>query len=749
MIHSFNSRTKKGAVPVHIPVLILLYTIVFLMVFEFIMLFWLQSSLNTAAQQIAVKASTNNKLGSDEVEERCKLAAAEVNAMPPGYNKKVRDNYISAVSTGQAKYAEFNEITEAASGVTVRQRLIGLGIETPASFFGSSSGSQFSGCVALRNPATNQITYYTVVHCAGCWPVILKRMYMNADGGNFGSGGWLEGRGASIGTVGGSVGQREAIKLNQSLLSSGVRPFVFCSTDDCGVTGATSQTTLINSSKNCLPFTAGTSRPDESSTILGTNSYAVDQTPNSRKGEVSDACPDSNCSCPTNITNTNSSDCTGNNTNFPGIAKIYNCGDIDPLILIGLKYSSMGRDAYGRNLTASKPAKTVNDVDYLGNADRYFFVKTQEHPRSGGIELSNMSGEITDLDGSGSSVIIRRKTASNEDVQVSCRNGSQSVRKWKGPYEDSSFDATTKVIKPDLVQKEQDDAANLAGNGAKTVNSLSSALDQLIPYNSVCSICDPGSSQCGQYGTCKDKSTIQEASVTMRGQWWTNTSFYKLNPLLFQIQCKYRRDCKERHCCKDAEPAELIAYCGKRTVDFGGANNTIAHSHSCVVGGVTRYCENSWAYKAVPSGDLPGYTFATTLHDSSHIPVPGGFPECSNGNLKGECCAPQVCTDPSDPACIPKSSCCPEGGRYVKISGKGYCVAAGVGGPIMGCCGVCDEFCSEAAHYPVELTPPPCCGNQRTPCTGKYCPVISVAEPRGGYGKDYVYKNGDKISCSP
>jgi hypothetical protein len=78
-------RSSKGAAPpVQIPILLFVYTIIFLIVLEFSMLFWLQSSLNTAAKQIAIKAATSGQFAVTDAAGRCAQAAQAVGIVFPG-----------------------------------------------------------------------------------------------------------------------------------------------------------------------------------------------------------------------------------------------------------------------------------------------------------------------------------------------------------------------------------------------------------------------------------------------------------------------------------------------------------------------------------------------------------------------------------------------------------------------------------------------------------------------------------------
>ena len=624
---SFFTRSLKGDVPVQIPILLFVYTIIFLVVIEIVMLFFLQSSLNTAARQIAILAGNNTKfpLTENGPALRCQEAVQKVGGVFPGYSARVRDNYIDAVvnKNKTGPLSDFDETAEAESG-RLRERLVTLGAARPATFWGGSraddvhgGNASFGGCYALRNPSTHQIVFHTVVHCSGCWPVFLKGFQKFSGDANsaFALTAWLEGRGSAPAS---SNGITDNLNLNKSLLSSGPRPLVWCTANDCNVDHGGDQNDLVASNDICRDFTSSPSRPTANSIKIGSKegSYAVDQK---------------------------------NNTGSAfGVARLRNCGDIDPLIFVGLRYASMGNDAFGRVLRngGSTPADS-SSADFLGQTDNYILFKPACNGQA--VKMDKVVGDITNLNGNLGPCIVRQDSSQSANTKLVCRTDSAKVRPWLGPYiggaatavqehassnTNGAFPFDGKAIGTNL------SSASILGSSA----DLTSPLDNIAPYHALCDICNPGSPKCGMYGTCrnesnvwpqtnganKDKPEIKSAHVL---QIWTNTPFFNLQPQKIQIECRYRRDCNEKHCCLAAmEEGILETYCANRGILDGDTR----FGQKCSGG------QNRWTYKGVPNFQ------AEPIHTSQHLYRAGGFPHCSTASVRlwkmhaGECCAPDV-----------------------------------------------------------------------------------------------------------
>ncbi len=619
---SFSTRSLRGDVPVQVPILLFVYTIIFLVVIELVMLFFLQSSLNTAAQQIAILAANNTKfpLTANGPATRCQEAVQSVGGVFPGYSARVRADYIDAVVNNNktGPLSNFDEIPEEGN---LRTRLIQLGARRPDAFWGGSppggpGNRSFGGCYALRNPSTNQIVFHTVVHCSGCWPVFLKGFHKFSGDNNssFTLTGWLEGRGSAPASANGTT---DALNLNKSLLSSGPRPLVWCTQDDCEVSGGGNQNQLVAGNGVCRDFNASGSRPNANSTKIGSkaSNYAVDE-----------------------MNKTGSAN---------GVARLLNCGDIDPLILVGARYASMGNDAFGRVLrTGGRNADSASG-DFLGQTDNYVLFKPACN--SGAVPMDKVVGDITNLNGALGPCIIRQDSEESANTRIVCRTDSAQVEPWLGPYKGgprtaaqehassnsaSVFPFNGKSIGSDL------SSASILGS----TTNLTSPLDNIIPYHAVCDICNPGSPKCGMYGTCRNEGNVwpqtkgnpPEVKSAHLVQIWTNTPFFNVQPQKIQIECRYRRDCNEKHCCLDAMKEGILdGYCSARGILDGNTRT----GKKCTIGSEQKV--NKWTYKGVPN-------FQATDHTSQHLYKAGGFPHCSTASVRlwkihaGECCAPDV-----------------------------------------------------------------------------------------------------------
>lgn len=641
-------RNTKGAVPpVQIPILLFLYTMVFLLSVEFVMLFWLQSSLDTAARQVALKAATNGQFPIENATARCQAAVQTVGQVFPGYSVRIRGDYVDAVlNGGKSSFSTFDEVNQEGS---LRNKLIELGARRPNTFWGGSlrggpGNLLYGGCYGLKDPITNQITYHSVIHCPGCWPVFLKGFYRantlsldtNAQQGKntFALSAWLEGRGSYSAS---QAGTNDTSNLNKSLLSSGPRPFVVCSENACDIQNGGSQEeifpgALSDGSPVCPEFKVqGESRPAVNQVSMATKPtvFAIDQWPAERAAKCTRC---NKCNISHIATQTSEEYCKGEDPEPSGIVRLANCGDIDeaPLYFVGLRYACMGVDAFGRIMrTAEDPTSS----EYLGRCDHYVMLKPACN--QGVAPMDKIVGDVTNLDGTQGPCIIRRnETQSSKNILV-CRNDSTVITDfWQGPYSggppsaEAEFQAAS--IKNSLEGKPV--------SGGKTSSmevipqgALDGPLDMAMPYHQLCDICNPGSPMCGKYGTCRNESNLWKDSKTVHQfQFWTNTSFYLLNPIYAQLECKYQRDCMERHCCKDAP--DLRGYCESRQ-----PVQPVAYGRSCW-GGV-----NTWTYHGVPNETAQGWSDTT-------LPRDGGFPHCSTGavkvlkNMAGECCTTDVQT---------------------------------------------------------------------------------------------------------
>jgi hypothetical protein len=639
-------RNQKGAVPIHIPLLLFLYTMVFLIGLEFVMLFWLNNSLNNAASQMAKAAATNTNLPVTDVRGRCLQAAQGLNTIGPGYSIRVKEDFIQGLQGGMKNYSisdlAFNENS---TEKTLRNHLATMGAARPNGFWtGAGSNAQFGGCFAVRNPVTKQINYHVVIHSGCTWPVMtrglfsaFRRMSNAADvQRTAGFCGWLEGKGV----FGAKASGLDTEGIGRALYAAGVRPCVFCTNSTCDHERQNDQTRILPnnvSADGLITGATGVARPfaeyspnnpnrPRANTVAvgsGKRVYAIDQWPQARGG-FCERCGDNGPKpCPAYNTVSPSMPshqyCKGEDKKPAGIQTIANCGDIDPLILVGLRYACQGQ---------SFPDGQIIPTKVLGRCDHYFKVLPCGAQKP--VEMPHVAGDVTDLDGKGNPIIIRKTAGACTKTQAVCRTDSVEVKPWVGPFHaigvnsDGDPEQMHEKIREDYNKVDKDKGA------------LANPLDQLIPYNQFCDVCNPGSPRCGYFGTCRNTDTYwKEAKVVLRGQWWTNTSFYELNPMYFELECKYRRDCQLQHCCWGVwhnERQKLVDYCAQRAI----GRQQGERSPKC---GKNKY--NTWYFKGVPNAEAQGHS-ATTL------PRDGGFPLCSEDSVKkgpnrtGECCAVDV-----------------------------------------------------------------------------------------------------------
>jgi hypothetical protein len=695
-----QTRTSRGATPaVQIPILLFVYTLIFLMTLEIIMLFWLQSSLNTAAKQIAVAAANNpmHPLSGNGVVLRCQDAVTKVGQVFPGYSAKVRADFVNAVVNG-GKTKPLDSFDEIGQAGGLRSKLIQMGAERPQYFWGGSTQAgpgnlKYGGCYAFLNPITSQVAFHVVIHCKACWPVFLRGFFMDAKRTTnlnakenkrvFSLSGWLEGRGSYIAS---QSGAKDELSLNKSLVSSAPRPIVVCNHNECDVKDGGDQNEVyedaINSTEVCSAFKSpGTSRPTPNTIILGTHKsvFAIDQW---SRGRMCTRC----VFCPIGLhvpTQTSATFCNGADMQPSAIVRIANCGDLKTLFLIGLRYACAGVDGFGRVMNAGPPSD-MNPIGsaFLGRCDHYFGIKPACAKTP--VPMDKSVGDVTNLNGArGPCAILREDKPSSETIIV-CRTDSGMVLPWLGPYSGGPATAVAEYTAAAM--------ATTIQTAAITVQNLSTALllppkvidgplDMAIPYHAVCDICNPGSPRCGMYGTCRNQSsqwpTSGESKVVGHIEIWHSSSLYALNPIYTQIECKYRRDCQERHCCWDAP--DLDAYCAARPIV--GLDGKVSPGSNKRVGQCCDKGCNSWKYIGKPNRTPMNWT-------PYNLPRLGGFPHCSTGavavlgEMVGECCAPDVLS--------------------------------------------ADIVCSPEPAIPVQLAPPPPCGVFRE-CQGgrmltKFCP---------------------------
>jgi hypothetical protein len=631
-------RRAKGAIPVHIPLLLFLYTIVFIVAVEFVMLFWLHSSLNTAARQIAFRAATNNSFQIQDAAGRCRAAAERVGGVFPGYSGRVRRDFIDAVvNGGKAGFGTFDEVQQEGA---LRQTLAGMGAARPDAFWGGSliSGPgnlRFGGCYGVQDPTTNQITYHAVVHCSGCWPIFLKGLFSGLQGGAVSFSGWLEGRGSYSAS---QAGTADSVNLNKSLLSSGPRPFLVCNENGCDMTNGGDQNSILPNAQSgssvCQPFAPQEESRPAPNQVKSANSpkvFAIDQWPAERQA-LCTRCD--KCHVSLTTTKTSKEYCKGSDPNPSGITRVANCGDIDegPLYFVGLRYACMGVDAFGRIMKIGV-YEEGNSAEFIGRCDHYVMFKPSCN--TGVAPMDKIVGDVTNLDGNRGPCIIRRNNLESSQVKIVCRNDSKMIMNfWDGPYTGGPPQAEAQF--KDNIDKNSLAGKSIPGGSSSSTEvnpqgALDSPLDMAMPYHQLCDICNPGSPMCGKYGTCRNKSNLWTGAKTVHQfQVWTNTPFYNVNPMYGQLECKYQRDCMERHCCADAP--DLEGYCASRTPIV-----QMAFGKSCQAG------INTWTYKGVPNRTPQAHTPTT-------LPRQGGFPHCSSGAVQvfkheaGECCTTDVAT---------------------------------------------------------------------------------------------------------
>ncbi len=649
MASKIRNLKGGGAVPVELPMMLFLYTIVFLVCIDFIMLFWLQSSLSTVAKQIAYRAATNSQLEPNDAKGRCEAAADSVNSFFPGYSTRVRTDFVNAVKANKTGYGDFNETANLGQ---LRAHLSGMGAERPSGFWSSDGlgNSKYGGCYGLRNPITEQVVYHTVIHCNRCWPVFLKLFSLS---------GWLEGRGSSPVIQAGANSP-----LNKSLLSSGPKAFLACSEESCaeGNQGSVTpnQNDILKKAADdgtdiCSAFNddvkaTNPNRQSLDQVSIGhrTGVFAIDQWPTGQYNY--------DPANPLTAPRDDNSLYQGGIRKMPaGITRIANCGDIDPLILVGLRYACLGKDAFDHPLTTGPDvsASDPSQANYLGRCDQYFFVKPACSDKA--LQLGSSVGEITNLDGSNGPCIIRRKPADSSYTAILPRIdfNHTTANPWIGPYNngpkyaDDDFrnamlESGNMIQEKTFDKNKKIDINNLKSLTTSTLVSKKNAnpLESLAPYGAVCDICNPGSPMCGYYGTCRDEGNLWGGDVVLRLQAYFNEPWYGKSIAYTEIKAAYRRDCKEKHCCRgvdEKDPGILDTYCGLRLIK-GGNTRT---KHYFTSDGKTEIGSRTWTYKGVPNRTAQGWT-------KDHLPRLGNYPLCSSGavqmlgNRVGECCTADV-----------------------------------------------------------------------------------------------------------
>lgn len=637
MILKVRNFKGGGAVPIELPLMLFLYTILFLASIEFVMLFWMQSSLATVAKQIALRAATNSDFEPRDARARCEAAANSIESFFPGYSGRVRNDFVAAIAGGKTGTGDFNEINNAGN---LRQFLASLGAARPAGFWNSDgAGNQrYGGCYALQNPETRQVIYHVIIHCNNCWPVFLRGLLRRS--------GWLEARGSSPVILGGANSP-----LNKSLLSFGPKAFLVCSRRDCdeeatGGLGVPNQNQILNNAAGggtgqCRTFRPQSNRPTIDQVGIGhrLGVFAVDQWPKARYSKLPPPQP------PAPIRQPGSN---GADPRPSGITRIANCGSIDPLILVGLRYACLGKDAFGHTLNAGPDTSSPLAANYIGRCDQYFLIKPACNDRA--LLMKSHVGEITDLDGSNGPCVIRRNNVGSSYTAILPRVDSNDVNSlpWTGPY--------WKGLEGDIRQQHLDamknspiadktfpkntpidfDKLKSLTNSSQSFKKNANPLEALIPYGAVCDICNPGSPMCGHFGTCRDESNLWEADVALRVQAYFNEPWYGKSIGYAEIKSRYRRDCKEKHCCRDAPPAVLEQYCALRQIKGGNTRSKQCKDSNGNIRGTM-----VWTYKGVPNRDAKSWT-------SRSLPRLGNFPLCSTGAVKmlgnrvGECCTADV-----------------------------------------------------------------------------------------------------------
>jgi|GEM_PF-4208630 len=600
-------RNQRADVPVHWPLLIPMYFMLFLICFDFVMLFWLKSSLVTAARQIAVKAATTNNANSElditddnafsqSVQERCIQAAGSLNTLSPGYNNRVRNQFLESLGNQPSGrwLARINDETDE-TGQTIRNHPIvqdpnGINLQALPGFFNETIPDDHNRCFAVINE-NNQVTFHVNIHCDNCWPILSRFL---------GFSGYLEGRGSHVVLHSGTT---NSSPINKSLNSFAVVPRV---TMFSGIT---------------------TEHPSENVWMIGTGNsdFAFDQSNN------------------TNI------------SNEIGINSFFNDGELDFMTILGIRLAIRATDVFGNQLDSINSDFDSENELTRGNRKRYLglpqdFLSLEFQGRSAlefqESELIEQSGglaqvSITDLDGEGGALITRNNNNISQSIVVKCNeaepantqspsNGSSySINSsvWYGPYQQEGY----------MTQDSFSNLENLHNDILE--NRIDSSvffnpIDLLMPHYAVCSVCGLGSPRAGLFGRCRSTPTTPESTVTSRLEWWTNSSYQTMNPLYTEIECKYRKNCREAHCCSNVPTGELQSFCSNRPISGG---NTRSRTCSRTVYYQNKYDDegnditpspqthsrtNKWRYEGVPNF---------------------GFPECSdNLDRQSECCTVQV-----------------------------------------------------------------------------------------------------------
>ncbi|MDX1917539.1 MAG: TadE family protein [Candidatus Caenarcaniphilales bacterium] len=314
------------------------YFIVFMLAVEFVMLFWMQSSLNTAAQQVARFAASDISipLNAEGIRQRCQKAIREIGILPPGYSAQMK-NELQAYQTGQIAYDDSYESNEG----SILRSLYANGLQQPTGAFDQGEGPQYSGCFALVNSKTSQINFFVVLHKSNAWPLFVRTLFIRGK--------WLDGRASypaqalqsNTNLFVSQSGFSNNQALNRSILSVGARPFLRCAAGvtDCNDEAYVAANGVCNTGPN-VPV-PNARRPKRNVLKVGDGIWVTD-----RRG-------------------------SSNSSNSRiGIDRILNCGNIDPLVLLGIRYDcrvdvTPSSGSARNNLTSLNSSYTCGDfVEY-------------------------------------------------------------------------------------------------------------------------------------------------------------------------------------------------------------------------------------------------------------------------------------------------------------------------------------------------------------------------------------------------
>ena len=98
MVFGHCYRNDKGVSSLMaLPLMLFLYTMVFLICIELVLAVWMQISLNTVARQIAIKAATFEEFPLENAAQRCQAAVDSTGTYFPGYPLRVKQDFRDAV----------------------------------------------------------------------------------------------------------------------------------------------------------------------------------------------------------------------------------------------------------------------------------------------------------------------------------------------------------------------------------------------------------------------------------------------------------------------------------------------------------------------------------------------------------------------------------------------------------------------------------------------------------------------------